>query len=74
MGRDEAGGEALRKGFDGFRFRKHVWLPGEQRLDPGAQARPVRLRQVEMAAEVEQGDLADLIACALGGYEPEGER
>jgi hypothetical protein len=53
-GRDEPGGETLSEDLDGFRFRKHVRLPGEQRLDPGAQARPVGLSQVEMAAEVEQ--------------------
>jgi len=72
-GRDEAGGEALRESFDGFRFGEDVGLPGEQGLDPSAQARPVGLRQVEMAAEVEQGDLADLIAGALGGDETERE-
>ena len=48
-------------------------MPGEQCLDTGAQARPVGLRQVEMAAEVEEGDLADLVAGALGGDETERE-
>ena len=72
-GRDKARGEALRKDFDGFRFRKHARLPGEQCVDTGAQARPVGLGQVEMAAEVEEGDLADLIARALRGDETECE-
>jgi hypothetical protein len=63
----------LREDFDRFRFRKHVGLPGEQGVDTGAQARPVGLRQVKMAAEVEQRDLADLIAGALGGDETERE-
>ncbi len=71
--RDEAGGEALRKSFDGVGFSQHAGLAGEQRVDTGAQARPVGLRQIEMAAEVEQGDLADLLAGALGGDETEGE-
>jgi hypothetical protein len=71
--RDEAGGEALRKSFDGCGFSRHTGLAGEQCVDTGAQARPVRLRQIEMAAEVAQGDLADLLACALGGNETEGE-
>jgi hypothetical protein len=48
-------------------------LPAEQCVDTGAQARPVGLRQLEMAAEVEQSDLADLIAGALGGDETERE-
>ena len=63
----------MSKSFDGFRFSKHVRLPGEQSVDPGAQARPVRLRQIEMAAKVEKGDLAHLIAGALRGDEPERE-
>ena len=73
FGRDEAGGEALREHFDGFRFREHVRLPAKQRLDPGAQARPTGLRQVEMAAKVEQGELADPVAGTLGGDETERE-
>ena len=71
--RDEAGGKALRKSFDGSGFSQHAGLAGEQRVDTGAQARPVGRRQIEMAAKVEQGDLADLLACALGGDETEGE-
>src|ERR1700683_236988 len=71
--RDEAGGEALRKSFDRVGFSQHAGLAGEQRVDTGAQAGPVGLRQIEMAAEVEQGDLADLLGCALGGDETEGE-
>jgi len=71
--RDEAGGEALRKSFDRVGFSQHAGLAGEQRVETGAQAGPVGLRQIEMAAEVEQGDLADLLGCALGGDETEGE-
>ena len=63
----------MREDFDRFRFRKQARLAGEQGVDPGAQARPVGLRQVEMAAKVEEGDLADLIAGALGGDETERE-
>jgi hypothetical protein len=73
LGRDQAGGEALREDFDRFRFRQQAGLPGEQRVDPVAQARPVGPRQVEMAAEVEESDLADLIAGALGRDETERE-
>ena len=70
---DEAGGEALCESFDVVGFNQHAGLAAKQRVDTGAQARPIGLWQVEMAAEVEQGDLADLLACALGGDEPEGE-
>jgi len=48
-------------------------LSGEQGLDAGTETRPVTLRQVEMAAEIEQGDLADFIAGAFGGDEAVGE-
>jgi hypothetical protein len=63
----------LGQGLDGGGFREHAGLSGEQCVDPRAQPRPVVLRQVELAAEVEQGDLADLLAGALGGDEAEGE-
>ena len=66
MGGDEAGGVALGQGLDGFGFWDHAGLTGEQGVDPGAQSWPVLLGQVELAAEVEQGDLADLLASALG--------
>ena len=72
LDRDEAGGVALGQGFDGARFGKHAGLSGEQCVDPGAQPRPVALGQVELAAEVEQGDLADLLAGAFGGDQTEG--
>src|ERR1019366_215623 len=55
-GHDEAGGIALGQGFDGLGFGEHAGLSGEQGLDPGAQARPIALGQVELAAEIEQGD------------------
>jgi hypothetical protein len=73
MGGDEAGGVALGQDLDGFGFGEHAGLSGKQGIDPGAQPRPVVLRQVELAAEVEQGDLADLLAGAFGGDEAEGE-
>jgi hypothetical protein len=38
-----------------------------------AQRLPVALWQVELAAKVEQGDLADLLTDALGGDEAIGE-
>src|ERR1019366_7655133 len=50
----------LGQGFDGLGFGEHAGLSAEQGLDPGAQARPIALGQVELAAEIEQGDLADL--------------
>jgi hypothetical protein len=70
---DQAGGVALGQGFDGIRFGEDGTLPREQRIDAGAQARPVPLGQVEMAAKVEQGDLADLLAAAFGNDETVGE-
>lgn len=72
-GDDEASGVALGQGFDGLGFGKHAGLSGEQGLDPGAQARPIAPRQNELAAQIEQGDLADLFAGAFGGDETEGD-
>jgi len=72
-GHDEARGVTLRQGFDGLGFREYAALSVEQGFDPGAQARPVALRQVELAAQIEQGDLADLLAGAFGGDEAERE-
>jgi hypothetical protein len=62
----------LGQGLDGIGFREHRSLPGEQCVVARAQARPVILGQLEMAAEVKQGDLVDLLACALGGDETVG--
>jgi hypothetical protein len=73
LGRDKAGGEALREDFDRFRFRQQAGPAGEQGVDAGAQPRPVGLRQVKMAAEVEESDLTDLIAGAFGDDETERE-
>jgi hypothetical protein len=73
MGRDKAGGIALGQDLDGFGFREHARLSGEPGVDPSAQARPVVLGQLEMATEVEQGDLTDLLAGAFGGDEAKGE-
>ena len=61
------------QGFDGLGFREHAGLPGEKGLDAGAQARPIALGEIELAAEVEQGDLADLFAGAFGDDETERE-
>src|SRR3954451_25446032 len=72
-GHDEARGVTLRQGFDGLGFREYAALSVEQGFDPGAQARPVALRQVELAAQIEQGDLADLLAGAFGSDEAERE-
>ena len=69
----EAGGVALGQSLDGFGFGEQAGLRGQQRLDAGTQTRPVRLRQVELAAKVEQGHLADLLADTLGGDEAVGE-
>jgi len=52
----------LSQDLDGFDFGEQAGLCGQQRLDAGAQLWPVRLWQVEMAAEVEQGDLTHLLA------------
>ena len=71
--REQPGGVALGQGFDGLRFGEQAGLSGEQGVDAAAQPRPIVRRQVEMAAEVEQGDLADLPAGALRGDEAEGE-
>ena len=64
---DEAGGVTLCQGFDGpdsgsiFRRSRR----DEKGLDV-VQARPIALGEIELAAEVEQGDLADLFAgCVL---------
>jgi hypothetical protein len=73
---DQAGGIALRQGLDGLGLGEQVGLAGlasEQGVDAGTQARPVGLRQVEMAAEIEQGDLTHLLANALGGDQAMGE-
>ena len=58
---------------DGFGLGEQAGLCGQQRLDAGTQTRPVRPRQVEMTAEVEQGHLADLLAGTEGGDEAVGE-
>jgi hypothetical protein len=63
----------LRQDFDGLWFGQHAGLSGERRLDPGAQARPIGWRRIELAAEIEQRDLADLLAGALRGDEAERE-
>jgi hypothetical protein len=63
----------LGQGFDGLRFGEHAGLSGEQGLDPGTQTRPIALGQIELAAEIEQGDLADLFASPFRGDEAKCE-
>ena len=72
-GHNEATGVTLCQGFDGLGFPEHAGLPGEKGLDADAQARPIALGEIELAAEIEQGDLADLFAGAFGGDETERE-
>ncbi len=48
-------------------------LSGQQFLDPDAQPGPVRLRDVEVPSQVEQGALVDLAADAFGADEAVGE-
>jgi hypothetical protein len=62
----------LRQCLDGLGFGEQADLATEQSVDTGAQARPVGLRQVETTAEVEQGDLAHLLARALGSDQAVG--
>jgi hypothetical protein len=63
---------ALGQRLDGVGFGEQADLAGEDGVNAGAQTRPVGLRQIEMAAEVEQGDLTHLLAVALGGDQPVG--
>jgi hypothetical protein len=72
-GGDKAGGVALRQGFDSLWFGKHAGLSGEKRVYPGAQTRPIGWRQVELAAEIEARDLADLLSGPFRGDEAERE-
>ena len=46
----------------------------EGSLDAGTKARPFGRIEIEVTAEVEQGDLADPLAGAFGGDEAERER
>lgn len=73
LGRNETGGISLSQGLDDLGFCEHTDLSGKQGVYPGAQGLPVALWQVELAAKVEQGDLADLLTDALGGDEAVGE-
>ncbi len=69
----QAGGVALGQGLDGFGLGEQAGLGGQQSLDASTQTRPVGLRKVEMAAEVEQGHLADPLASSDGGDETVAE-
>jgi hypothetical protein len=62
----------LCEGLDRLGFDSREDPSGEQCLDAGAEARPVLPGQFEVAAEVEQGDLTDLLAGAFGGDQPVG--
>ena len=70
---DEAGGVTLCQGFDGLGSWEHVGLPGEKGPAAGARRGQSLLGEIELAAEVEQGDLADLFAGAFGDDETERE-
>ena len=64
---------ALCQGFDGLGFREHAGLPGGKGLRCGCTGAANRFGEIELAAEVEQGDLADLFAGAFGDDETERE-
>ena len=59
--------------FHGAGDGEHDALPGEDCVDARAEAWPFGLWQVEVAAEIEAGDLADLLSRAFGGDEVECE-
>ena len=66
--------DPLRFAFDGRRAIGHEGcLTGQDVIDAGAQQRPVCLGDVEMAAEIELGALADSVSDALGMDEAMGE-
>ena len=67
----ETGVIALRQNFDGLWHREHAALSGEQGLDPIAQAWPIGWRQIELAAEIEERELADLFSGAFGPHKTE---
>ena len=68
---EELRGDALRMPFDLFRTgqRYQFALAVEQLLDPGAQHGPMPSLEREVAAEVEQGVLADPVSAALVAHE-----
>ena len=61
------------RGFDGLRSGSMPACPARRASMRAAQARPIALGEIELAAEVEQGDLADLFAGAFGDGETERE-
>ena len=64
---DQLCGYALRFAFDGGRAIGHQGrLAGQDVVAAGADQRPLRLGNVEVASEIEQGALADGVADALG--------
>ena len=64
---DQLCGYALRFAFDGGRAIGHQGrLAGQDVVATGADQRPLRLGNVEVASEIEQGALADGVADALG--------
>ncbi len=71
---DQLGRDALGFLLQGGRIvRDEGVLSGKQFLDPDAQPGPVRLRDVKVPSQVEQGALADLGADAFGADEAVGE-
>ena len=72
-GADQAGGVSLRRRFDGIGGGEHDALAIEDGVDAGTKAWPLGPIEIEVTAEVEQGDLTDLLAGAFGGDEAEGK-
>ena len=67
---DQLCGYALRFVFDGGRAVGHQRrLAGQDVVESGAEQRPLRLGNVEVASEIEQGALSDGVADALGAHE-----
>ena len=71
---DQLPGDALGFVFDGVRAIGHQGrLAGQDVVDAGAHLRPLRLGDVEVAPEIEQGALPDGVSDALGVHQPMGE-
>jgi len=71
----QQGGQALGMALHASRTirRYQRRLPTQQRLDACTQGRPVRLIQIEVAAQVQQRALPDLAADAFRAHQPVGE-
>ena len=71
---DQLPGDALSFEFDGVRTIGHQGrLAGQDVVDAGDQLRPLRLGDVEVAPEIEQGALPDGVSDALGVHQAMGE-